>query len=105
MALPRLMPLLIADLKASIPPGMLRFCATCAAATHSPIVLNPPQALEASSPVSVLICAAMTLLWLRASLGVERIDLACDVEVAFPLAAPIEVLWFPAAAVEVAFPL
>src|SRR5215472_9846285 len=47
----------------------------------------------------------MTGLCLRTSLGVELIELACDVEVAFPLAAPAEVLWFPAAAVEVAFPL
>lgn len=94
MALPRLMPLpdVIADLKASIPPGILRFCATCAAATHCPMVLNPPQAVEASSLVNVLIFPAMTGLWLRTSLGAAFIELACAVEVAFPLAAPVEVL-------------
>src|SRR5215472_1706245 len=102
MALPRLMPLpdVMADFKASKPPGILRFCATCAAATHCPMFLNPPQAVAASSPVSALIFPPITGLWLRTSLGAAFIELAWDVEVAFPLAAPVEVLWLPAAAVE-----
>src|SRR5215472_13157982 len=99
MALPRLMPLpnVIADLKASKPPVILRFCATCAAATHCPMVLNPSHAVEASSLVNALIFLAMTGLWLRTSLGAAFIELAWAVEVAFPFSAPVEEPWFPAA--------
>src|SRR5260370_27138674 len=70
MVLPRLMPLpVIFALSASKPPGMSRFFATCAAATHWPRFLKPLQAVSASWPVSVLILPAMAVLWLRTSLG------------------------------------
>src|SRR6266704_5976339 len=62
--------------RASKPPGMSRFLATCAAATHWPRFLKPPQAVAASWPVSVLILPAMAVLWLRTSLGE-----ACDMSV------------------------
>src|SRR6266478_1863185 len=76
MALPRLIesvPVILA-LRASKPPGMLKFFATCAAATHWPRFLKPLQAVCASSPVSVLIFPAIAVLWLRTSLGE-----ACDI--------------------------
>src|SRR6266576_4664830 len=75
MALPRLtapLPVTLA-LSASKPPGMFRFFATCAAATHCPRFLQPLHAVVASSPVSVLIFPAIAVLWLRTSLGE-----ACD---------------------------
>src|SRR6266481_7298949 len=82
MALPRLTasaPVTLA-LRASNPPGMLRFFATCAAATHCPIFLKPPQAVCASSPVNVLILPAIAVLWLRTSLGApcDMLELAVE---------------------------
>src|SRR5260370_37530957 len=76
MALPRLMepvPVTFA-LSAWKPPGMSRFLATWAAATHWPKFLKPLHAVWASSPVSVLIFPAIAVLWLRTSLGE-----ACDI--------------------------
>src|SRR5436309_13390793 len=67
MALPRLrapVPVTLA-LSASNPPGMLRFFATCAAATHWPRFLKPLHAVAASSPGSALILPALTVWWLR----------------------------------------
>src|SRR5712691_12155501 len=78
IALPRLMepvPVTFA-LSASKPPGMSRFLATWAAATHWPKFLKPSQAVLASSPVSDLILPAMAVLWLSTSLGE-----ACDISV------------------------
>src|SRR6266481_552489 len=97
MALPRLMapvPVTLA-LSASKPPGMFRFFATCAGATHWPRFLKPLHAVAASSPVSVLILPAMAVLWLRTVLG-EACDMSvCEVAPASwdplmlePLAAP-----------------
>src|SRR6266849_5646422 len=76
MALPRLMepvPVIFA-FSAAKPPGMSRFLATWAAATHWPKFLKPLQAVRASSPVSVLIFPAIAVLWLRTSFGE-----ACDI--------------------------
>src|SRR5258708_5055753 len=81
MAWPRLtapVPVIFA-LSASKPPGMSRFFATCAAATHWPRFLKPLQAVCASWPVSVLILPPIAELWLRTSLG-EACDMsACEV--------------------------
>src|SRR5437867_10695050 len=85
MALPRLrapVPVTLA-LSASNPPEMLRFFATCAAATHWPRFLKPLHAVCASWPVSFWIFPATALLWLRTSLG-EPCDMS--VWVAAPLA-------------------
>src|SRR6266481_9980107 len=78
IALPRLMALLpvVFALSASNPPGMSRFFAMCAAATHWPMFLKPPHAVCASWPVSVLILPAIAVLWLRTVLGE-----ACDMSV------------------------
>src|SRR5882757_3188476 len=87
MALPSVMapvPVTLA-LSASKPPGMFRFFATCAAATHWPRFLKPLHAVAASWPVSVWIFPAMAVLWLKTVLG-EACDmslcaappLACD---------------------------
>src|ERR1700745_1795456 len=84
MALPRLtasLPVIFA-LSASNPPGMLRFFATCAAATHWPRFLNPLHAVAASWPVSVLILSTMTVLWLNTVAGE-----ACDISLFAVLAA------------------
>src|SRR6266481_9454006 len=87
IALPRLMALLpvVFALSASNPPGMSRFFAMCAAATHWPMFLKPPHAVCASWPVSVWILPAMAVLWLRTSLGepcdmslCAAVPLACD---------------------------
>src|SRR6266851_3643856 len=78
MALPRLMepvPVIFA-FSAAKPPGMSRFLATWAAATHWPKFLKPLHAVCASSPVSDLILPAMAVLWLSTSLGE-----ACDISV------------------------
>src|SRR5216683_6124127 len=87
IALPRLtapLPVTFA-LRESKTPGMSRFLATCAAATHCPRFLNPLHAVCASWPVSVWIFPAMAVLWLKTVLG-EACDmslcaappLACD---------------------------
>src|SRR5260370_19412431 len=71
IALPRLtvrVPVTLA-LSASKPPGMSRFLARWAAATHWPRFLKPLHAVCASRPVSVLILPAMAVLWFRTSLG------------------------------------
>ena len=71
IALPRLtepLPVIFA-LSASKPPGIARFLATCAAATHCPIFLKPPQAVCASWPVKDLIFPPIAVLWLNTSLG------------------------------------
>src|SRR5260370_40665454 len=80
MALPRLMapvPVIFA-LSASKPPGMSRFFATCAAATHWPRFLKPPQAVAASWPVSGLILPATAGLWPRTSLGEGGAMTGCE---------------------------
>src|SRR5437899_5848443 len=82
MALPRLTapsPVVFA-LSASKPPGMSKFLATCAAATHWPMFLKPPHAVFASWPVSVWILPARAVLWLRTSLGEPRDMSACGEE-------------------------
>src|SRR6266404_5475061 len=64
IAFPRLteqLPVIFA-LSASNPPGMSRFFATCAAATHCPRFLKPLQAVSASLPVRPLIFAAIAVL-------------------------------------------
>src|SRR5579859_3312551 len=75
MALPRLIAPepAVFDLRASNPPGMSRFLATWAAATHWPRFLKPLHAEVASSPVSVLILPAIAVLWARTSFGEECI--------------------------------
>src|SRR6267154_3607019 len=85
MAFPRLtepLPVTFA-LSASNPPGISRFFATWAAATHWPRFLNPSQAIAASWPVSALILPAIAVLWLNTSLG-EPCDRSLWVVAAFP---------------------
>src|SRR6266849_8736096 len=85
IALPRLtapVPITFA-LSASNPPGMSRFFATCAAATHWPMFLKPVHAVCASSPVSALILPPIAVLWLSTSLGEP-----CDTSVACAAAPP-----------------
>src|SRR2546429_445525 len=111
IALPRLtapVPVTFA-FSASKPPGMSRFLATCAAATHWPRFLKPLHAVCASWPVSVWIFPAMAVLWLKTVLG-EACDmslcaappLACDplIPSRYPVRVPRAVHWEPDASAE-----